>query len=73
MAHWPLVAVWLERHRSAEALGHVRALLDPTQQRMSDALTGLLQDCLDGEQLPPARMTPLLASLLEAARPPGYL
>ncbi len=73
MAHWPLVAVWLERHRSAEALGHVRALLDPTQQRMSDALTGLLQDCLDGEQLLPARMTPLLASLLEAARPPGYL
>jgi hypothetical protein len=73
MAHWPLVAVWLERDRTTEALGHVRALLDPTQQRMPDALTGSLQDCLDWERLPPEDARTRLATLLEKARALGYL
>nr|QKW93877.1 serine/threonine-protein kinase PknK [Vitiosangium cumulatum] len=58
MAHWPLLAIELERHRLTEALGHVRALLDPAQQRMPDELTGPLEHAPDGEQPPPSASGP---------------
>lgn len=44
-----------------------------TQQRLPDALTGSLQECLDWERLLAAHMRSLLASLLEEAHRLGYL
>lgn len=73
MAHWHLVALKLEQGRSAEALGHVRALLEPTQQRMPEPLDDLLQHAPDWERTPPGQEPGRLAPVLEAARRLGYL
>ncbi len=73
LAHWPLLAVALERRQGAEALGHARALLDPTQQRMPEALAEALESAPDWERSPPERLQLQLAPVLDAARGPGYL
>ncbi|WPB80742.1 protein kinase [Archangium violaceum] len=73
LAHWPLIAVELARHRLTEALGHVRALLDPTQQRMPDELTGPLEHAPNWERTPPEHVRLHLAPVLEAAHRLGYL
>jgi hypothetical protein len=45
-ALWPLLAVALHRQELDSAVVHVRALLDPTQQRLPDQLTTLLDHAL---------------------------
>jgi hypothetical protein len=46
LALWPLVGVALARGRDAGARGYVRALLDPKQQRLPDALNTPLEAAL---------------------------
>ncbi|WNG48259.1 protein kinase [Archangium minus] len=44
---WVLVAAELQRHALAQAVEHAHALLDPTQQRLPEALTSELEAALD--------------------------
>jgi hypothetical protein len=43
MALWPLLAIDVERDRIAEAVERARALVDPKQQRLPEALDTILQ------------------------------
>jgi tetratricopeptide (TPR) repeat protein len=73
MAHWPLMALALERHQAAEALVHARALLNPSQQRMPDELNDPLEHTTRGEPMPSERLQLELAPVLEVAHQRGYL
>jgi DNA-binding SARP family transcriptional activator len=45
-AFWPLIGVALAHHQTSEATEHARALLEPTQQRLPEALTAVLEEAL---------------------------
>jgi tetratricopeptide (TPR) repeat protein len=45
-ALWPLIGVALAHNHTAEASEHARALLEPTQQRLPDALTAVLEQAV---------------------------
>jgi hypothetical protein len=47
LALWPLVAAALRKEELAPAVDHARALLDPGQQRLPDALSGVLERAID--------------------------
>jgi DNA-binding SARP family transcriptional activator len=73
-ALWPLVAVALARDREDEAWAHVRALLEPTQQRLPDGLNVPLEAAVRAkaeDQAGAARRH--LDRALELARDMGYL
>jgi tetratricopeptide (TPR) repeat protein len=45
-AFWPLMGVALAQDLSSEAVDYARALLDPSQQLLPDALTALLEEAI---------------------------
>jgi hypothetical protein len=72
LAHWPLLAVELADGRVPEALGHARAMLAPSQQRLPDTLSAPLAAALAVEaDTASAREHLQVAS--DAARRLGYL
>ena len=46
-ALWPLISVAHTQHQVSEAVDHARTLLEPTQQRLPDALTALLEETIE--------------------------
>jgi len=46
-ALWPLISVAHSQHQVSEAVDYARNLLEPTQQRLPDALTALLEDTIE--------------------------
>jgi DNA-binding SARP family transcriptional activator len=78
-ARWPLLAIALTQDRIPEALDHARAMLDPQQQRLPEALEaaleGALQAAEDGQpeaaQAGPARVH--LQRAVALAQETGYL
>jgi DNA-binding SARP family transcriptional activator len=73
-AVWPLVGVALARDQTSEASKLVRALLEPTQQRLPDALTATVQQALgawEGDEPEAARAQ--LDQALELAKEMDYL
>ncbi len=46
LALWPLIAVALREEQHLPAVGHARALLDPLQQRLPDALSASLEQAI---------------------------
>jgi hypothetical protein len=74
LACWPLLAVALEQGRITDAAGQARAMLDPVQQRLPDALTAILEEAIaacEGEQAAQAREH--LAEAVRLAQDMGYL
>ncbi len=45
-ALWPLIGVALAQDQVSEAVDHARALLEPSQQRLPDALTAVLEEAI---------------------------
>jgi hypothetical protein len=45
-ALWPLISVTHSQHQLSEAVDYARTLLEPTQQRLPDALTALLEEAI---------------------------
>jgi tetratricopeptide (TPR) repeat protein len=45
-AFWPLIGVALAQDLTSEAVDYARALLEPSQQRLPDALTALLKEAI---------------------------
>ncbi|MFP2912382.1 serine/threonine-protein kinase PknK, partial [Pyxidicoccus sp. 3LFB2] len=70
LAHWPLLSVALEEGHVTEALGHARAMLATSQQRLPDALSAPLSAAVAPETAF-AREQLLLAC--ESARRLGHL
>jgi tetratricopeptide (TPR) repeat protein len=73
-ALWPLMATTLAEDRISDAVGHARALLEPTQQRLPDPLTRRLEEAIrawDGDELQAARV--YLDQSVELAQEMGYL
>ena len=46
LARWPLIAVALQQNQLAFAMDHVRALLDPSQQRLPGTLVACLEQVI---------------------------
>jgi tetratricopeptide (TPR) repeat protein len=46
LARWPLLAVALDQGRIADAVGQARAMLEPVQQRLPNALTASLEEAI---------------------------
>jgi hypothetical protein len=68
------MATTLAEDRIADAVGHARALLEPTQQRLPDPLTRRLEEAIrawDGDELQAARV--YLDQSVELAQEMGYL
>ncbi|WP_163995275.1 serine/threonine-protein kinase PknK [Pyxidicoccus caerfyrddinensis] len=72
LAHWPLLAVELADGRVPEALGHARAMLAPSQQRLPDTLSAPLSAALAAEPDSAAAREHLQVAS-DAARRLGYL
>ncbi|WNG48203.1 AAA family ATPase [Archangium minus] len=72
MAHWPLAAVLLEQHHALEALAHLRATLEPQQQRLPEALLALLEGIEDWERAEPQALQDRLARAVAASRELGF-
>ena len=73
-ALWPLIAVALARNQASEASMFVRALLEPSQQRLADALSAVLQDAVTAWQGDDAEAAQAyLHQGLELAQELGYL
>jgi DNA-binding SARP family transcriptional activator/predicted ATPase len=73
-ALWPLVGVAFARNRMSEASKFARALLEPTQQRLPDDLTVIVQKAVrawEGDESEAAHS--YLAQALELAQSLGYL
>ncbi len=71
---WVLLAVELQRHGMAEAVGHARALLDPTQQRLPASLATHLEATLDAwRQGRQDAAREYLEQSLTSARQQGFL
>ena len=73
-ARWPLLAVALAQERVAEALDHARAMLDPQQQQLPEALEAALEQALQtGEAGKKEAARPHLQRAVELAQETGYL
>jgi tetratricopeptide (TPR) repeat protein len=73
-ALWPLVAVALARGRKEEAWAYAKALLEPTQQRLPDALDAALVAAVQAKTQDQAEVADLhLDQALSLAREMGYL
>jgi class 3 adenylate cyclase len=46
-AFWPLIGVALAQGLTTEAVDYARALLEPSQQRLPDALTALIEEAIE--------------------------
>ncbi len=51
MFEWPLAAAALAQGRLADAIGHARALLEPPQQRLPEALAREVQRAVEAWDL----------------------
>jgi tetratricopeptide (TPR) repeat protein len=74
LALWPLLAVALEQGHLVEAVDQARAMLDPVQQRLPEALTATLEEAIaawDAGQAAPAREH--LAEAVRLAQEGNYL
>ena len=74
LARWPLLAVVLGQGRIADAVGHARAMLDPAQQRLPDAVTAILEKAVqarEGEE--PGSAEQYLRQSIALAGEMGYL
>jgi tetratricopeptide (TPR) repeat protein len=74
LARWPLMAVSLLRGQMSQAIDHVRAMLEPAQQRPSDDLEALLAEAIkawDEGQAGSARER--LKRAMDLASEMGYL
>jgi tetratricopeptide (TPR) repeat protein len=74
LARWPLLAVALDQERIPDAIDQARAMLEPVQQRLPDALTATLEEAItawEGGQAAPAREH--LAEAVRLAQEMGYL
>jgi serine/threonine protein kinase/DNA-binding CsgD family transcriptional regulator len=47
VAFWPLMGVALKKQQVERAIGYARQILDPSQQRLPEAVTHALQDAID--------------------------
>ncbi|WP_164010142.1 serine/threonine-protein kinase PknK [Pyxidicoccus trucidator] len=72
LAHWPLMSVELDEGRLPEALGHARAMLATSQQRLPDTLSAPLAAAVAEEASAPSASEQLLLAR-ESARRLGYL
>ena len=78
-ARWPLLAIALAQDRVPEALDHARAMLDPQQQRLPEALEAALERALgagEGGEPEAAQAEHARAHLqraVELAQEAGYL
>jgi DNA-binding SARP family transcriptional activator len=74
LALWPLLAVALDQGPISDAVGQARAMLDPVQQRLPEALTATLEEAIaawDEGHAAPAREH--LAEAVRLAQDMGYL
>ena len=74
LAHWVLLAGYLDRDHLERAAASASALLDPTQQRLPDDLTAALVEAVnswEGGRIDPARKA--LQKTVDLARRGGYL
>ncbi len=73
-ALWPLIAIALAGREISRAIDHARALLAPSQQRLPDDLTVLLEKTLQAwEQNQPEAAQDYLHQSVELAQFMGYL
>jgi tetratricopeptide (TPR) repeat protein len=73
-ALYPLIAVALAEDRLSEVISHARALLDPTQQRLPEAMTALLEEAVEAWERDETEATrACLDRVLTLAQELGYL
>jgi tetratricopeptide (TPR) repeat protein len=73
-ALWPIIGVTLAQDQLAEAIDHVRHMLEPTQQRMPDALETILREALhEWDQGRPEQARERLLWAVELAKGLGFL
>jgi len=73
-ALWPLIAVALTRDQVSEAVGYARALIDPSQLRLPDVLTAVLEKTIQAWQDDqPDVVQELLRSAISQAQAMGDL
>jgi len=73
-ARFPMMAVALAEGNLAEAITHVQAVLDPTQQKLAEELTAVLQSTLiTWKRQQPAQTAELLAQAITLAQKFHYL
>jgi len=73
-ALWPLIGVALAENRTADAVEHARSLLEVTQQRLPDRLTGQLEEAISAwEGGEPQRAHACLNESIEVAQEMGNL
>ena len=73
-ALWPLIGVALAQDRADEASGHARALLESTQQPMSDGLAVVVENAIEAHnQGDPERARACFGQAMELAQEMGYL
>ena len=73
-ALWPLIGVALAQDQVSEAVDYARALLEPTQQLLSEALTAIVEEAIhtwEGGDLEETRTN--LDQAVELAQEMGYL
>jgi tetratricopeptide (TPR) repeat protein len=74
IALWPLIGVTLAQDQLVETIDHVRHLLEPTQQRMPDALETILHRTLhEWDQRRPEQAREHLLRAVEPAKGLGFL
>ncbi len=73
-ALWPLIAAACAHHQTSEAGGYARALLEPTQQRLPDALTTAVQNAVQAcQEAEPEAACACLEQAIGLAQELGYL
>jgi tetratricopeptide (TPR) repeat protein len=74
IALWPLIGVTLAQNRLVETIDHMRHMLEPTQQRMPDALETILREALhEWDQGRPEQARERLLRAVEPAKELGFL
>jgi tetratricopeptide (TPR) repeat protein len=74
LARWPLLAVALEQGRPSDAADQARAMLDPAQQRLPDAVAAVLEKAVRaGEGAAPESAEGYLRQAMALAGEMGYL
>jgi tetratricopeptide (TPR) repeat protein len=74
IALWPLIGVTLAQNQLVETVDHMRHLLEPTQQRMPDALETILHEALhEWDQGRPEQARERLLWAVEPAKELGFL
>jgi len=73
-ALWPLISTAFLQDQVEQALDHARALLEPTQQRLPDALTAAVEKAIQAWEEDEAKtVRPYLSQAIELAQEMGYV